>query len=229
MPPKSTKKRTKGTKKVKKYYRRKKVNIPRPKISGSGLPPNYPMFMKYSDRYTLTVPALGVPICHQLNLNSLYDPDRTGVGHQPYFRDQMVNFYDNYKVISCTVKIVLQTYGSDNFIMSVRPDDNTTVVSNLSLEMERPQAPTILFSTVARPTVFKKTYYIHKILKMSKKEYLDDIGLDTPQGSNPALPAVLNICVASADTTAVLTTTAFMTFVMTFNVLQKDLTVQAQS
>jgi len=42
--------------------------------------------------------ALGVYQNQQMNLNSLYDPDRSGVGHQPLGRDQWATWYNRYRV-----------------------------------------------------------------------------------------------------------------------------------
>lgn len=43
---------------------------------------------------------------YSFNLNSLYDPDRTGIGHQPLGRDQWIAFYNQYRVYRCTYQIV---------------------------------------------------------------------------------------------------------------------------
>lgn len=226
MPPKKWNRKKKNV--VKKKYTRR-IKFARPLTTSSGLPPNYPMRMKYAEQLVLTTGVAGVPTLYQFNLNSIFDPNRTGAGHQPYFRDQMAQFYDYYKVRSCLVKIVIQTLENQNMIVSIRPDDNVTLVSNLTLEMERPGCAVILHSQIAKPMVFKKRYYIHNILKMSKKEYLEDETLKTAFTANPTLPAVLNILAANSDTTSLIGYQYALTIVLEYDLMCQDITVQAQS
>ena len=54
--------------------------------------------MKYSQTFTISS-ALGA--VQRFNLNNIYDPDRTGVGHQPYGYDQLGAIYNRYRVIAC--------------------------------------------------------------------------------------------------------------------------------
>lgn len=67
-------------------------------------------------------------------LNSLYDPDFTGVGHQPLGFDQMVLFYNNYTVykVNMTVKIMHSTgtapcivFGTKNSQSNYTPGSQT--------------------------------------------------------------------------------------------------------
>lgn len=47
--------------------------------------------------------ALGVQD-YVFNLNSIWDPDRTGVGHQPLGRDQWAAFYNRYRVYGVQIR-----------------------------------------------------------------------------------------------------------------------------
>lgn len=42
---------------------------------------------------------------HTFMLNSIFDPDVTGVGHQPAFRDEWNSLYSTYRVTGCTWQI----------------------------------------------------------------------------------------------------------------------------
>lgn len=46
------------------------------------------------------------------NLNSIYDPDRSGVGHQPLGYDQWAAFYNRYRVIGVKVTVQAANYQS---------------------------------------------------------------------------------------------------------------------
>lgn len=51
---------------------------------------------------------------HVFRLNSIYDPDQDGVGHQPAFHDQWADFYSKYRVLGCKYKITFRTGMQDS-------------------------------------------------------------------------------------------------------------------
>lgn len=56
---------------------------------------------KYATDYTIS--ASTAVAFHQNAVNDMYDPNYTGVGHQPYQRDEMAALYKYYEVLFCTV------------------------------------------------------------------------------------------------------------------------------
>lgn len=48
-----------------------------------------------------------------MNLNSLYDPDRSGVGHQPLGRDQWATWYNRYRVFKVDYVITFTNLDPD--------------------------------------------------------------------------------------------------------------------
>lgn len=56
--------------------------------------------------FTQSVALVGSPASGSqvYRLNSLYDPDKSGVGHQPAQFDQLAALYDQYVVLSCIVE-----------------------------------------------------------------------------------------------------------------------------
>lgn len=63
--------------------------------------------MHYADRYSLTVSSGGAT-SQVMRLTSLFDPDYTGVGHQPMYFDQITPLYNFYIVKRADVEIYLQ-------------------------------------------------------------------------------------------------------------------------
>lgn len=222
----ATKRKTRRTTRKRKTSRY--AGIPRPRLTASGMPPNYPVNMKYACQFVVTVPAYGVPVAKQFRLNSLYSPEMSG-GHQPYFYDQLKVLYDYYKVLSCTATINIFTPVA--LIASIRPDDNTTVPSNLTLEMERPSCPVVLFSSVGERLQYRKNYDIAKVLKMSRKEYIEDEQLKVPVGQSPGAdyPAILNILMANPDIGDTNVAYCYLTVVLQYQAVMLDITVQSQS
>lgn len=73
--------------------------------------------LPYADNYVKTL-TFGQPGQTQAwNLNSIYDPDRTGVGHQPLGTDQWATFYKKYRVFKVAYNISVTNMGSDSSVM----------------------------------------------------------------------------------------------------------------
>lgn len=58
----------------------------------------------YSKGLSLNPGAAGVLATYVISANGLYDPDITGVGHQPMGFDQLMAFYNHYTVIGSRLK-----------------------------------------------------------------------------------------------------------------------------
>lgn len=61
--------------------------------------------MKYCDHLQFALTA-GISKTHIFRLNSTYDPDFTGIGHQPQGRDQMINYFNRYRVHNVRYRIL---------------------------------------------------------------------------------------------------------------------------
>lgn len=58
---------------------------------------------RYVDRISLDPTGIAAAT-YSFRANSLYDPDFTGVGHQPIGFDQLMPFYEHYTVIAARIK-----------------------------------------------------------------------------------------------------------------------------
>lgn len=108
-------------------YRRTKTNVPRRIKPSAPTPPPDPMDivqnvtlarrlpragfpdkhlcrLKYVQQISLN-PAVGGVTSHVFRANSLFDPDFTGVGHQPLGFDQMMLWFNHYNVLKSTIKV----------------------------------------------------------------------------------------------------------------------------
>lgn len=61
--------------------------------------------LKYADQVSVDAP-IGQAAYHTFSVNGLYDPDITGVGHQPYGHDQLMLFYQHYTVTNTKITLV---------------------------------------------------------------------------------------------------------------------------
>lgn len=69
-----------------------------------GFPDRLRTKLHYCDVVQLTASA-GSPGIWQFRLNSLYDPDLTGVGHQPQWYDQLSAVYQYYQVLGAKITV----------------------------------------------------------------------------------------------------------------------------
>lgn len=63
-----------------------------------GFPQQIKVRMKYVDEFVLSSTA-GSTATQTFRMNSIFDPDYTGVGHQPYGHDQWTPLYNKYTVL----------------------------------------------------------------------------------------------------------------------------------
>lgn len=96
--------------KTKRKYKKKSSNFN--KQTGSGLSPSLPLgkHFKFNARYVETSVSLdpgvgGIPVSYVFSLNGLYDPNITGIGHQPLGFDQLMTMYDHYTVIGARARV----------------------------------------------------------------------------------------------------------------------------
>lgn len=67
---------------------------------------------KYCDKVELN-PASLASDTYSFRLNSLFDPDFTGVGHQPIGFDQVMSFYNHYTVLGARMKATFISQAAD--------------------------------------------------------------------------------------------------------------------
>lgn len=62
---------------------------------------NYTVQLNYADNYRHDIAQSGAASAYQaFRMSGIFDPDRTGTGHQPFFRDMWASQYDYFTVIS---------------------------------------------------------------------------------------------------------------------------------
>lgn len=95
--------------------------------------------MKYASLITLNA-GPGTAATHVYRANSVYDPDATGVGAQPYGHDQWMNFYNHATVVGSRIRALFTAQSSSNTynsICTIHVSDDTATTTNLELLLER--------------------------------------------------------------------------------------------
>lgn len=73
------------------------------RFKGVGLPDQYFTKLQWAETYNLT--SVGSIASQIFRGNSLYDPDYTGVGTQPYYFDQLAGLYKKYIVYASKIQV----------------------------------------------------------------------------------------------------------------------------
>lgn len=187
-----------GRGKKSKYIARKKSRYIAPTTNP------FPQFMftklRYSDKFTLTISS-AVPATHQFNLMNMFDPDRTGTGHQPYYYDELTTLYKYANVYGCKLELRFISSGSVKVI--ARPAVSAAVPSNLPLEEERPYSKNRLYAS-GGPAGFLGIYCpIHTLFGRTKKQVLTDDLFQQQLGTGgPTHTGVWNVISNVLDTTS---------------------------
>lgn len=100
----------------------------------------------YSERYNINPPAAGLAGIQVFNLTSLFDPNVTGVGHQPVNFDQYALMFEKYEVYKAEIKTTLAS-GSSNLLWGMAVSDFPTTSSDPAVYIENGQAQWKVTST----------------------------------------------------------------------------------
>jgi len=152
----------------------------------------------------MTAPSTGFTFSEQIyRLNSVFDPDFTGGGHQPLYYDQVSPLYTNYLVHAVKVDVTFTNPGVDGMMGAVSCGFDSLGTATLSTLMERPMTKVYYINNTGSQFARYRDYLpCHKVLGMTKQQYADDVNnTGAPISTNPSTVAFFRVGVAS-DTTS---------------------------
>lgn len=100
-----------------------------------GFPNSIITTMRYAEVFTKTS-TLGAIAFNTFNANSIFDPNATGVGHQPMYKDQWSGIYNQYVVIGSKITVHFASQDSKNWVVGVCGDDDSLFPTALTDKME---------------------------------------------------------------------------------------------
>ncbi len=159
-------------------------------VSNTFLEPHKYICMKYNDVYQPSVTTLaGSQAVYRLN--SIFDPDASVGGHQPYGYDQMAALYNRYRVLKARWHIEFgtstQTYNI--VVVPVNGSLATAITNDTTFETacEMPFARTYTQGGSGAPTtVAVGGMALNKLNGVTTTEYLGDDRFEAQIGANPA-------------------------------------------
>lgn len=152
----------------------------------------------------------GVPNDYQFRLNSLFDPDFTGTGHQPYGFDQLTAIYSRYRVYAVTFDISLIPDALDKSIETTIVANNTSsaiVTTDLASESSNCFG-TQQYNVYSRSPRFRGRVDLPFLNGETRAQYTANENTSAAYNSNPSEVLNLHICsVAGSTQTLILSVT----------------------
>lgn len=185
----------------KRRFRRKTVNVNR---ALQPIAQRYITKMKYCETYAPTNSS-GQAVW-RVNLNSIQDPNRTGIGHQPYGHDTFSTLYNRYRVISASYVVsAVSTLGYTLQIAAI-PANEEFIGTSISEYRENPRCRFGVQTPGAPIKVLKGKVYLPSLTGRNKTQYMSDDRYQAQFGSSPAELMVLNLNTQQFDETSTIST-----------------------
>lgn len=188
--------------------------------------------MTYSQTFSLTSGNGLLGTQQAFRMNSPYDPDYTGVGHQSYGYDQMSPLYNKYRVDKCKFEIIFTTPGAANDMLcvaTVSPGTSSGLTGGaLWVAQERPEGLWgICSSSGERRCTLRGDFDLHTVVGVPKSKYVGDDIYSSANNTNPSQLVLLSVNAGCVDGSNGVTCAVLI--VMSLDVVFFDRTTQASS
>jgi len=187
------KKRSSSRRYGKKRYAKKQKTT----LVNRGLKPfasRYITKMKYSEAYTLSALNNYTQI---MNLNSVFDPNRTGIGHQPYGYDQLTPLYNRYRVISASYVINAYSGAAPIRFGCLPLNEVPSFINDMSELCENPRAKWKVQMPQGSTSILTGKVYLPSLVGRTKSQYMADDRFQAQTNASPLELAVLFISAQS--------------------------------
>lgn len=148
---------------------------------------------------------------YAFRLGSLYDPDFTGTGHQPWGFDQMVGLYQQYQVyrVKIQIKVTTADRGGGTSIpfvaFNVRPfGSGYNLNSKYAYEVQERSGNTIINCNRSTDTdiTYETDLFLADIEGVNRIQYMNDTAYQAYFNANPGKTPYMSIAVGSYNAVA---------------------------
>ncbi len=177
-------------------------------IKNDPVPPQKLVRLKYSEQVSLD-PAAASMAHFLFRANSTFDPNQTGIGHQPMGLDAWTIFYNLYTVVKSVIKVTFfSTVATElaNGKVGIYLNDNNTStnIMDTMVEFRRANHTNIGPCVGDRGIVsVMNSYTPKKLFGRSAKQYIGSAngqGINGNSGTNPVDTAVYDVFAGPAAT-----------------------------
>jgi hypothetical protein len=134
--------------------------------------------LRYCDIFTTGNLAATTAVAQIMNLNSLFDPDRTGTGHQPMGFDQLAGIYARYRVLKVRWKVIISpssvTYHAAVVPLNGLLASAVTTAATFTAAAEQPRAKLFTQAASGNAHTFNGFISLNALAGTTPLEYLDD-------------------------------------------------------
>lgn len=172
-------------------------------IMRSPAPKMFKTSMRYADTISLNPGVGGAVNVHTFRANSLYDPDVTGIGHQPRGFDQLIALYDHYVVTNAKITVQFGAPNNEtiNYIVGISLQDDGTTSTDIRDYLERGYTVNTMLGSGAGASPKKLVMYSDTAKFLGRSGVLQDSQLKGSDSGNPAETLVFHVFATSADLT----------------------------
>lgn len=139
------------------------------------------------------------PAAWRFRLNSLFDPDFSGIGHQPYGFDQLSPLYNRYRVISCSYVVSAVDQAGQYITFATLPANEQVNTLSLSEMRENPRCQFVVQAPASAMKQITGKVYLPSLVGRTKAQYMADDRYQALVTDNPAEAAILNVYVQRMD------------------------------
>lgn len=146
-----------------------------------------PVSLHYSTRVTINPGVLGAVGQNVFRLGSIFDPDFTGVGHQPVGHDQLSPLFERYQVYKVDFKVSFATRdNTNNQRVGYRVSDTSTIDSNPDVNIENGNCEWDLIGTIgSTPQCFTGSINPYEVHGVTYRQYMANDDYGATFGTNP--------------------------------------------
>ena len=161
--------------------------------------------------YHPTVPMTGYA---QFRVNSLFDPDYTGVGAQPLWTDQFNYLYSRYRVHGMKYKLTVSCPDNNRMTqIGLCPAVNATLETTWQTMAERSESRIAVVPPLgATPKVLRGYIPTGRIWGLTKQQMKEDEDFIAAFGANPTKSTILTLYGVTSAASAVIDFKLDMTF-----------------
>lgn len=134
------------------------------------------------------------------HLNSLYDPEYTGTGHQPRDFDTWASVYHKYRVLETLVELDVRQRASHGIYVCAIPSNSSTALTASDFPQELPRAVRLGMTSPNQPVArMVQKFDLRALLGMTREEFRGDDETGASVTANPAQSVYLHVFANQID------------------------------
>jgi hypothetical protein len=139
------------------------------------------------------------------NLNSVFDPENSGVGHQPRGFDVLAGLYNKYRVHKCRSRIEVRQRAAHGLAGILLPNNSSTALTTADLPMEQSRSTRIPLTGASQPvTLVDVMYDCAQVLGQTRAQYMANEDTSALVTANPTEGVFSHVFLWQPDSATVL-------------------------